>query len=301
MEVVALSPRGYCYGVVMALKMVKEARKMYPNENIYILGIIIHNKFIQEALKRLDIVSLDDANKTKHELLETIDQGVVIFSAHGIAESVVLRAKEKGLIVFNATCKDVLKTQSIVKDYLKKDYDVLYIGKSNHPEALAMLAIDDRKIKLISHFSDLEHISISDKTIVTNQTTMSVYDTRDLVKRIVEISDKVIVIDEICQATRMRQEALFDLSDFDLLYVVGDTLSNNSNNLAKVGSNTAKKSLLIESVMDINTKDLDGVKRIAVTSGASTPTSITQQVIDYLNKYPNVSEDDLIIDYSKLL
>ncbi len=301
MEVISIKPRGYCYGVVMALKMVKEARKNHPSKQIYILGIIIHNKFIQEALNRLNIISLYDSNKSKMELLETIDSGVVIFSAHGIAEDVVERAKEKKLIIYNATCKDVTKTQDIIKDYLRNGFNIIYIGKENHPEALAAISIDENRIKLVSNNNDLNDLTINDKTMVTNQTTMSIYDTKDIIENIKAINPNVIVVNEICQATQKRQEALFDLDKIDLLYVVGDKLSNNSNNLAKVGSTSTKKSILIESVLDINDTDLINVNRIAVTSGASTPTSITNQVIDYLKKYPNVNSNDKIIDYSKLL
>lgn len=301
MEVIKISPRGYCYGVVMALKMVKEARLDHPNENIYILGIIIHNKFIQEALNRLNIISLSDTSKSKMELLETIDSGVVIFSAHGIAEDVIEKAKEKNLIIYNATCKDVTKTQDIIKDYLSNDFNIIYIGKANHPEALAAISIDKNRIKLVSSTNDLNDLTINDMTMVTNQTTMSIYDTKEIIENIKAINPNVTIVNEICQATQKRQEALFNLDNVDLLYVVGDKLSNNSNNLAKVGSISSKKSILIESVMDINDEDLINVNRVAVTSGASTPTSITNQVINYLEKYPDVNSDDKIIDYSKLL
>lgn len=301
MEVVAIRPRGYCYGVVNALRVVKEAVKDHPDKKIYILGIIIHNKFIKEALDRLGVVSVYDHNKTKMELLETIDEGVVIFSAHGIAEDVVDRALEKGLTVYNATCRDVIKTQEIVKEYLSNGYQVLYIGKKNHPEAEAMLSIDLDNIHLITNFQDLENINISNKCIVTNQTTMSIYDTKDIVDEIKKLNSNVFVINEICNATQMRQEALLNLKDFDLLYVVGDHLSNNTNNLAKIAKNSVNIVRLIESVMDIDEKDLINIKRVGVTAGASTPTSITQQVIDYLEKYPNTTDADRIIDYDKLL
>lgn len=300
-EVVAIKPRGYCFGVVNALNVVKAAVKDHPDKQIHVLGIIIHNKFIKQALDNLGVISVYDKNKSRLELLEEINDGVVVFSAHGIDENVVNRAKEKGLIIYDATCRDVIKTQDIVKDYLKQDYQVLYIGKDKHPEAEAMLAIDPNNIKLITSLKDLDKINITNKTIVTNQTTMSIYDTKDVMDKIIEINPNVLVINEICNATKMRQEALLDLDGFDLLYVVGDYLSNNTNNLKKIAKNSVKKVLLVESVMDINDDDLKNINKVGVTAGASTPASISQQVIDYLNNYPNVTSSDKEINYSKLL
>lgn len=301
MEVIAIQPRGYCYGVVNALRIVKQAVKDNPNEKIHVLGIIIHNKFIKEALDQLGVISIYDPNKTRMELLEEIKEGVVIFSAHGIAQEVIDKAYDKGLTVYNATCKDVKKSQELVKEYLHKDYQILYIGKKNHPEAEAMLAIDPKNIKLITNINDINETKILNKCLVTNQTTMSIYDTKDLIEKIKLINSNVIVENEICMATQMRQEALMNLKDLDLLYVVGDHLSNNTNNLTKIGQRNVDKVILIESVEDIDDQDLINIKSVGVTSGASTPTSITQQVIDYLNKYPLTSQQDKIIDYSKLL
>lgn len=301
MEVVAISPRGYCFGVVNALQVVKKAIKEHPNEKVHILGIIIHNKFIKEALDRLGVISVYSKDKTRMELLEQIDEGVVIFSAHGTPDAVIQKALDKNLIIYNAVCRDVTKTQDIVKDYLNKDYKVLYIGKDKHPEAEAMVSIDPNNITLITNLDSLKGISIIDKTIVTNQTTMSIYDIKDIMDKIIAINPSVTIINEICNATKIRQEALLDLKDYDLIYVVGDYLSNNTNNLSKIAKNSVAKVILIESVKDIDEQYLINVNKVGVTSGASTPTSITQQVIDYLKKYPNVTTADKEIDYSKLL
>lgn len=301
MEVVAIRPRGYCYGVVNALNVVKKAKLEHPNERVHILGIIIHNKFVKEALDRMGVISVYKAGLSRMELLETINEGVVIFSAHGIAQDVVDKAIKKGLIVYNATCRDVIKTQDIVKDYLSQDYKILYIGKKNHPEADAMLSIDKNNIKLITSLSDLDNLEIEDKTIVTNQTTMSIYDTKEVMDKIIKINPKVKIVNEICTATQIRQEALLNLDDYDLVYVVGDHLSNNTNNLKKIASQSVSKVRLVESVMDIDDSDLKDINKVGVTAGASTPTYLTQQVITYLEKYPNVSATDKIIDYSKIL
>lgn len=300
MEVVKISPRGYCHGVVNALNVVKKAIKEHPDKQIYILGIIIHNKFIETALKRKGVISLYAKDKTRLELIEEIDEGVVVFSAHGISTAVINRAKEKGLIYYNATCRDVTKTQDLAKEYLADNYDILYIGKKGHPEAEAFLAINYERIKLIDSLKDLANLNIKAKTMVTNQTTMSIYDTKAIRERILEINPHVIIENEICTATQMRQEALFDLADFDMIYVVGDNLSNNSNNLAKIANKRVDKVKLIESVNDIDGSDLANIKKVGVTAGASTPTQIFNQVIAYLKSYPDIKHFDKTIDYEKL-
>ncbi|HZJ86110.1 MAG TPA: 4-hydroxy-3-methylbut-2-enyl diphosphate reductase, partial [Erysipelotrichaceae bacterium] len=138
-------------------------------------------------------------------------------------------------------------------------------------------------------------------TIVTNQTTMSIYDTKEVMDKIVKINPRVIIVNEICKATQIRQEALLNLDDYDLVYVVGDHLSNNTNNLKKIASRSVNKVRLVESVMDIDDRDLKDINKVGVTAGASTPTYLTQQVITYLEKFPNVDKSDRVIDYSKII
>lgn len=300
MEVKSIVPRGYCFGVVNALNIVKKAVDENPDEKVHVLGIIIHNKFVKKALDNIGVITIDDPTKTRLELLDEVNEGVVVFSAHGISQQVIDAAKDKGLIVYDASCPDVNKTQSIVKDKLAEGYDVIYIGKENHPEAEAMLSIDDN-IHFITHENDLIDLDISNKVFVTNQTTMSIYDIDHIIKEIQNRFSNVEVVNEICNATRMRQEALMDLDGLDLVYVVGDHRSNNSNNLKRIASRSVSKVYLIESVQDINPDDLVNIKKVGVTAGASTPTYLTNQVISYLEKYPNVTDEDLIIDYSQIL
>ena len=108
------------------------------DRNIYVLGMLVHNHHVVEALKQLGIIPLDEPGKTREELLMLIEHGVVIFTAHGVSPKVVKKAKEKGLICIDASCQDVLKTQEIVTQHLTAGYEVLYIGKNAHPEAEAV-------------------------------------------------------------------------------------------------------------------------------------------------------------------
>ena len=298
MEVIKIIPRGYCKGVVNALEIVKKAIKDYPDQPIHIVGLIIHNKFVKEALQRKNVISHDDFNKSKSEIVASIKSGVVIFSAHGIAWQVKKQAQEQGLIVLDATCQDVLNTQQLIIDYLNDGYQIIYIGKKNHPEAEATLALSN-EINFISSLADIADLKLANSRImVTNQTTMSSYDVADYFQKITEKYPDVVLLQEICSATRIRQEAVMELDDFDLVYVVGDYLSNNSNNLKRIAEASGTKAILIESALDINLNDLRGIEKVGVTSGASTPTYITNQVINYLNTFDKAY---LKIDYNKIL
>lgn len=284
MQIKKVIPSGYCKGVINAIEIAKKARRDNMDTPIYILGMIVHNSYVTEALNTLDIITLDDKKKTKEELLDEIDSGIVIFTAHGIAESIKEKAIDKGLKIIDASCSDVIKTQDIIKEKIKEGFNVLYIGKKNHPEALAVLSIS-QNIRLITSIGDLEEFQISEPIFVTNQTTMSIFEIREINEKIKEKWPKAIICEEICNATSMRQKAIMNLKDCDLLYVVGDPRSNNTNKLKQIALDSGiKKVRMIETAKEIDENDLD-VENIYVTAGASTPTYLTNQVIECLNSY----------------
>lgn len=285
MKVTKVIPSGYCKGVVHAINLVKKTRTQYPNENIYILGMIVHNTYITEALKSLDIITLNDHLKTKEEWIDEIDDGIIIFTAHGISNSIIEKVKRKGLKYVDASCTDVIKTKNIVKEKLLEGYEILYIGKKSHPEAEAILDISD-KIHLITDINSIKELGTYPKVFVTNQTTMSIYEIDYLFKEIASKYPDAIFQEEICNATSSRQKATLELKDCDTLYIVGDIRSNNSNKLKEIAiSNGIKTVRLIGSALEIYENDLKDAENVYVTAGASTPTYLTNQVIDVLNDY----------------
>lgn len=283
MEIKKVVPSGYCKGVINAIKLAKKTRAEHPDDKIYVLGMLVHNAFVSEELEGLGIITLDDSIRSKSELLDDIDEGIVIFTAHGISDEIKKKAIRKGLRYVDATCVDVLKTQDIIKEYLSKGYDVIYFGKKRHPEAEAVLSISE-KIHLISCESDLESLSIdNDKIFMTNQTTMSYLELKDLIDKAKKKYPALLIEKEICNATSSRQNAISELNDCDLLYVVGDQKSNNTSKLVDIAlSKGIKKVFLIQSYQDIDAKDLKNTEKIYVTAGASTPPKLIEEVIDYL-------------------
>lgn len=283
MNIKRVIPSGFCKGVVNAINIVKRTKEDNPNEDIYILGMIVHNSFVNNQMKELGVITLDDSIKSKEELIDEIDHGIVIFTAHGISDQIKNKVIDKGLRYVDASCEDVLKTKNIILDYLSNDYDVIYFGKKNHPEASAILSISN-KIHLVTNSLDIDNLNIDNsKILVTSQTTMSLIDLKDLIINIKKKYPNVLVIDEICHATSSRQEAILDLKDCDLLYVVGDIKSNNTNKLVDVAKNNGiNKVFLINDYKDIKLKDLEGLSNVYVTAGASTPIELINEVINYL-------------------
>lgn len=287
MEVVKITPRGYCYGVVDAMVLAREAamNKDLPRP-IYILGMIVHNSHVVDAFEEEGIITLDGGNRL--ELLDQIEKGTVIFTAHGVSPEVRNRAKERGLTVIDATCPDVTRTHDLIKEKVADGYEIIYVGKHGHPEPEGAIGVAPSKVHLVEKVSDIEKLQVnSDKLIVTNQTTMSQWDTKHLMDLVKQKYPNIEVHNEICLATQLRQEAVaVQAPDTDLLIVVGDPRSNNSNRLAQVAEEIADvEAYRVSDVSEIDIEWLKGKKRVGVTSGASTPTPITREVVMFLDQF----------------
>ena len=289
MEVIKITPRGYCHGVVTALNMVTKAITD-PNvpKPIHILGMVVHNAHLTEALEACGVITIDGIGKTRQELLDKIDAGTVIFTAHGISPKVKKKAKAKGLHYIDASCKDVLKTHGIILDHIKRGYDVVYIGKKGHPETEGCMGLSETGIHLIQHMDDLANLEIANTNIIiTNQTTLSSWDVGYIASAILDKFPTAEFIKEVCNATLIRQVAVAELAKkADLTIVVGDPKSNNTKRLVQISESIAKTpGIRIASLEDLNLDKLAGINTVAVTSGASTPTVITKEVIQFLEKY----------------
>ncbi len=285
MEIITVNPRGFCKGVVKAIMIAKETAKQYPNEKITILGELVHNRYVVDALKDYRIETIESKGQTRFDLLDQVNEGVVIFSAHGISSNVIEKAKQKGLITVDASCEDVISTQNLIKTYLDQEYTILYIGQENHPEAEAICDIDPKNIHFIKDFNAISKLDIqSNKIFVTNQTTMSILEIKDMLDEIRNKYPNAILSDEICSATRTRQEAILKLENIDCLIVIGDPKSNNTKMLARIGSNKGIENVFqIETVVALFDKNIGQYNRVAITAGASTPSYLVNQVIAYCN------------------
>ncbi|MFC0270030.1 4-hydroxy-3-methylbut-2-enyl diphosphate reductase [Metabacillus herbersteinensis] len=290
MEVIKIAPRGYCYGVVDAMVIAKNAAldKSLPRP-IYILGMIVHNKHVTDAFEDDGIITLDGSNRL--EILEKVDKGTIVFTAHGVSPEVRKIAADKGLVTLDATCPDVTKTHDLIREKELAGYQVIYIGKKGHPEPEGAVGVAPEIVHLVETPEDVQALNlISEKIVVTNQTTMSQWDVADIMDMVKEQYPHVEVHREICLATQVRQEAVAEQAgEADLTIVVGDPKSNNSNRLAQVSEDIAgTKAYRISDISELKLEWLVGVEKVAITAGASTPTPITKEVIKFLEQYdPN--------------
>ncbi|WP_044641951.1 4-hydroxy-3-methylbut-2-enyl diphosphate reductase [Risungbinella massiliensis] len=307
MDVLRITPRGYCYGVVDAMVLARQAaqNKALPRP-IYILGMIVHNKHVVDAFTDEEIITIDGENRM--ELLDQVEQGTVIFTAHGVSPEVRRKAREKGLTVVDATCPDVTKTHDLIREKVADGFEIIYIGKSGHPEPEGAMGVAPGKVHLIEKSSDIEHLNPgTDRLLVTNQTTMSQWDTSDLMVQVKEKFPNVEIHNEICLATQERQEAVAEQAKkTELVIVVGDPRSNNSNRLAQVSEDIAGvEAHRISDVSEIDINWLKGKKKVGITAGASTPTPITREVIRFLEQFddhdPSTWEIERTVDMKKIL
>lgn len=290
MEVIKISPRGYCYGVVDAMALAMQtAKNLNVPRPIYILGMIVHNSHVTDYFKEEGIITLDGPNRL--EILEQIESGTVIFTAHGVSPEVRKRARDKGLTVVDATCPDVTKTHDLIREKTAEGYHIIYIGKKGHPEPEGAVGVAPDKVHLIEKPEEIETLTLpTDRIIITNQTTMSQWDIKVIMNKLIEKFPTAEIHNEICLATQLRQEAVAEQAkEADLTIIVGDPRSNNSNRLAQVSEEIAGvNAYRISDLGELNPEWLKGVTKVAVSSGASTPTPITKEVIQYLEQYePN--------------
>ena len=307
MNVIKISPRGYCYGVVDAMVIAQNAAmdKSLPRP-IYILGMIVHNKHVTDAFEQDGIITLDGPNRK--EILEKVENGTVIFTAHGVSPEVREIARRRGLVAIDATCPDVTSTHDLIEEKTAEGYEIIYIGKKGHPEPEGAIGVAPDKVHLVQTMADAEALDVhAEKLLVTNQTTMSQWDVAEIMEHLKERYPHLEVHREICMATQVRQEAVAEQAgDADLLIVVGDPMSNNSNRLTQVSIEIAgTPSYRVEDVSGIDLAWLEGVDTVAVTAGASTPTPIVKEVINFLDQYdpndPSTHDNTSKVQLEKIL
>ena len=281
-EVVKITPRGYCHGVVDAFRIAKRVREETDGP-VHMLGMLVHNTHATDGLQEQGIALVDQPDRLRG--LEQIKDGTVIFTAHGVSPQVKQRAVELGLKPVDATCSDVVRTHELVADLARNGYEVVYIGRKGHPEPEGVMGEAPGKVHLVQDPADIDALELQgDRIAVTCQTTLSVWDTEDLIGRVKARYPQAEVHNEICRATQERQEAAVEAAKLvDLVIVVGSPRSSNSLRLVEVVKKLGgKPAYLVDRMEDLNIEWFKGAKKVGVTSGASTPTQLTRRVIEHI-------------------
>jgi 4-hydroxy-3-methylbut-2-enyl diphosphate reductase len=292
MEVVRITPRGYCHGVVTALRLAREVAERGGGEPVHMLGHLIHNAHATRELQELGVRLIDPP--TRLAGLSAIDRGTIIFTAHGVSPEVKRKAEARGLRTVDATCVDVARTHDLVRELAGRDYEVVYIGRRGHPEPEGVIGEAPGRVHLVEELADVERLDLrGERVAVTCQTTLSIWDTEELIEAVMRRYPGCEVHNEICRATQDRQEAAVRAAaEVDLVIVVGSPRSSNCRRLVEVVRSIAgKPAYLVDSVEELRPDWFEGVRRVGVTSGASTPTYLTRRVVEHLERFETAGSD----------
>ena len=278
-RVVLPQPRGFCAGVVRAIDIVERALETY-GAPVYVRHEIVHNMHVVESLRKRGAVFVEE--------VEDIPVGsVAVFSAHGVARRVEDDAGFRELHVIDATCPLVKKVHNEARRYARQGREIILIGHEGHPEVEGTMGQVEGNVLLISSVGDVKDLAPADpdKLAYVSQTTLSVDDTRDIVKALEARFPNITgpSADDICYATQNRQDAVKKLiSVCDLILVIGAKNSSNSNRLHEISRSGGVRSFLIPDADAIDPAWFDGVDTVGITAGASAPDILVQQLVGRL-------------------
>lgn len=280
-EILLAQPRGFCAGVDRAIEIVERALQQF-GAPIYVRHEIVHNAYVVNDLKNKGAIFIEE--------LEDVPPGnTLIFSAHGVSQSVRQDAEARGLTIFDATCPLVTKVHIEVAKMRKEGREIIMIGHHGHPEVEGTMGQADEGMYLVETVADVASLQVknADMLAFVSQTTLSVDDTAEIIdalkKRFPLISEPKK--GDICYATTNRQEAVkFMAPQVDLVLVVGSPNSSNSNRLREVAEKKGVTAYMVDNASQIKPEWLENSLRIGVTAGASAPEVLVQEVITSLRQ-----------------
>jgi 4-hydroxy-3-methylbut-2-en-1-yl diphosphate reductase len=296
LKVYLASPRGFCAGVERAIEIVNRSLNKY-GKPVYVRHEIVHNKYVVEDLKKKGAIFVEELDEIKDK------SRPVIFSAHGVPKSVPEDARIKNLSYVDATCPLVSKVHRESEQLFKNGFDIVLIGHKNHPEVIGTMGqLPEGTIKLVETVNDVEELKIDSfkkPLAYITQTTLSVDDTTEI---IITLKNKFPNIKEpikedICYATTNRQNAVKSMaSKCDMLFVIGSRNSSNSVRLVEVAKKSGcQKSMLIHSDQNLPIDEIKKCKNIGITSGASAPEELVQNLIKQIKENCNVTIEEIIV------
>ncbi len=291
MKLLLSKPRGFCAGVERAIDTVERALELW-GAPIFVKHEIVHNKHVVERLKQKGAVFIEDLNE--------VPAGArLIYSAHGVSPAVRGQARARNLIEIDATCGLVTKVHSAVKRYAQKGYQIILIGHKKHVETIGTAGEAPGVTTIVESVSDVKALEFdqNQKLFYTTQTTLSLDDVKEITEALIVKYPQIETLpsSSICYATTNRQLALRSITDeADLVLVVGDPRSSNSNRLREVAGVRGVLSYLINDEQEILTEWLKGVEVIGLTAGASTPEHVVQRCIQRLRTLGVTAVEDVV-------
>ncbi|MGH2926408.1 MAG: 4-hydroxy-3-methylbut-2-enyl diphosphate reductase [Solirubrobacterales bacterium] len=280
-RVLLAAPRGYCAGVDRAVQAVEEALDLH-GPPVYVRKEIVHNKHVVEQLAERGAIFVDQET-------EVPEGELVVFSAHGVAPSVHENAEARRLRTIDATCPLVTKVHVEARKFAEQGYTIILIGHEGHEEVEGTTGEAPSSIILVQTAGDVDDLEVDDDDRVAfiTQTTLSVDETTAIIARLREKFPNITApkSDDICYATTNRQIAVKQLArECELVLVIGSTNSSNSNRLVEVAREHGADSHLIDNALHVREEWLDGVDTVGITSGASAPEELVEQLVRFFRE-----------------
>jgi 4-hydroxy-3-methylbut-2-enyl diphosphate reductase len=290
-RIVLAAPRGFCAGVVRAIDVVNLALE-YVDPPLYVRREIVHNLHVVRGFEKRGVRFVE-------ELDEVPDGATVVFSAHGIAPRVRDDAARRGLKVIDATCPLVTKVHLEAIRFARLGYRILLIGHPNHDEVEGTLGEAQSRITLVSSAAEAETVGVEDpgRVAYITQTTLSMEDTRPIVETLRRRFPGIVgpARDDICYATQNRQLAVRALArQAPVILVIGSKNSSNSNRLVEEAQLAGARAYLVDDASGVDLSWLEGASTVGVTSGASAPEFLVEQMIAHLKSLGIEQVGDLV-------
>jgi 4-hydroxy-3-methylbut-2-enyl diphosphate reductase len=278
LTILLANPRGFCAGVERAIEIVEQALIKFGRP-VYVRHEIVHNRYVVAGLEAKGAVFVED--------LAAVPEGVpVIFSAHGVPKSVPAEAEARNLFYLDATCPLVSKVHREAERHARTGQQIILIGHAGHPEVIGTMGqLGEGTILLVESAADAEAVEIADpdQLAFITQTTLSVDDTAEIVEVLRRRFPKIRgpKKEDICYATTNRQQAVKAIAArCDAILVVGAPNSSNSQRLVEVARNLGcRTAMLVQRAADIDWAQIEGVRALGVTAGASAPEVLVEEVI----------------------
>jgi len=291
-KILLASPRGFCAGVDRAIEIVKKTLVKFGSP-VYVRHEIVHNTQVVENLKKLGAIFVEELDEIKDR------SRPVIFSAHGVPKSVPEDASNKKMFYIDATCPLVTKVHREAERHNKNGYKIILIGHKGHPEVIGTMGqIPKENIVLVETIEDAKCVKITGPVAYVTQTTLSVDDTKDIIKILEKKFPKIKapIKEDICYATTNRQNAVKQIaSSCDMFFVIGSDNSSNSKRLVEVAKKAGcGKSYLINFKNELPIKEIVECNKIGLTSGASAPEKLVQSFISEIKKHTEISIEENI-------
>ncbi|HUW25361.1 MAG TPA: 4-hydroxy-3-methylbut-2-enyl diphosphate reductase [Gallionella sp.] len=290
MELLLANPRGFCAGVDRAITIVERALELH-GAPVYVRHEVVHNKFVVDNLRQKGAIFIEN-------LVDVPPGSILVFSAHGVPQSVRREAEARGLTVFDATCPLVTKVHIEVSRLREQGKEVIMIGHAGHPEVEGTMGQSEGGMYLVESPEQITDLKVNDEDNLAyvTQTTLSMDDAGNIIAALKTRFPSIIgpKKDDICYATQNRQDAVKLLvRQCDVVVVVGSPSSSNSNRLREVAANIGVPAYLVNDANELQEEWFVGKMRVGISAGASAPELLVQGVVARLHEMGAASVTEL--------